>query len=114
MKNIKPEVLNNLPPTSDTGRYFVHSSILNKTFCIEPIGDHPDNKRSEWGDVNPATKKVEGDYGDKNKGSVKMKDSIITKENGFQNDGIFLGVGVSPEGYIMELEQEFLRKQKLK
>lgn len=114
MKNIKPEVLKNLPPTSDTGRYFVHSSILNKTFCIEPIGDHPDNKRSEWGDVNPATKKVEGDYGDKNKGSVKMKDSIITKENGFQNDGIFLGVGVSPEGYIMELEQEFLRKQKLK
>lgn len=114
MKNIKPEVLQNLPPTSETGRYFVHSSILNKTFCIEPIGDHPDNKRSEWGDVNPATKKVEGDYGDKNKGSIKMKESIIKKENGFETDGIFLGVGVSPEGYIMDLEQEFLRQQKLK
>jgi hypothetical protein len=43
-----------------------------------------------------------------------MKDYIITKENGFETDGIFLGVGVSPEGYIMDLEQEFLRKQKLK
>ncbi len=115
MKNIKPEVLKNLPPTSETGRYFVYSSILNKTFCVEPIGDHPDNIRSEWGDLNPATKKLEtGSYGQKNKGSIKMKDSIIKKENGFENDGIFLGVGVSPEGYIMQLEQEFLRKQKEK
>jgi hypothetical protein len=115
MKNIKPEVLKNLPPTSETGRYFVHSSILNKTFCIEPIGDHPDNVRSQWGDVNPATKKLEtGDYGDKHKGSIKMKDSIIKKENGFETDGVFLGVGTSPEGYIFELEQEFLRKQKEK
>ena len=107
MKNIKPEVLKNLPPTSETGRYFVHSKILNKTFCIEPIGDHKDNLRSEWGDVNPATKKLEkSDYGDKHKGSIKMK------ENGFQSDGMLLGVGVSPEGYIMDLEQEFLKKQK--
>lgn len=113
MKNINQEILKNLPPTSETGRYFVHSSILNKTFCIEPIGDHPDNVRSQWGDVNPATKKLEtGAYGDKHKGSIKMKDSIIKTENGFETDGVFLGVGTSPEGYIFELEQEFLRKQK--
>lgn len=115
MKNVKPEVLKKLPPTSETGRYFVHSSILNKTFCIEPIADHPDNIRSQWGDVNPATKKLEtGGYGEKHKGSIKMKDSIIKKENGFETDGIFLGVGTSPEGYITELEQEFLRKQREK
>ncbi len=111
MKNVKPEVLKNLPPTSETGRYFVHSKILNKTFCIEPLGEHPDNKRSEWGDVNPATKKLEKTgYGDKHKGSIKMKDSIITKENGFENP-IILGVGESPEGYISLLEEKFLREQ---
>jgi len=112
MKNIKPGVLQNLPPTSETGRYFVHSSILNRTFCIEPIGDHKDNIRSEWGDVNVATKKLEkGNYGNKHKGAINMKDSIISKENGFQNDGIFLDVGTSPEGYITQLEQEFLKKK---
>lgn len=110
MKNVKPEVLKNLPPTSETGRYFVHSSILNKTFCIEPLGDHPDNIKSEWGDINTSTKKVEGTYGKKHKGSIKMKDSIITKENGFENPTI-LGVGTSPEGYISLLEEKFLREQ---
>lgn len=111
MRNIiNPEVLKNLPPTSETGRYFVYSSILKKTFCIEPIGDHPDNLRCEWGDINPATKKVEGSYGQKFKGSVKMKDSIITEENGFKNIQ-FLGVGFSPGGYIEMLEREFLAKQ---
>ena len=111
MKNVNPEVLKNLPPTSETGRYFVHSSILNKTFCIEPLGDHPDNIRSEWGDLNPATKKLEkSGYGDKHKGSIKMKDSIITKENGFENPKI-LRTGESPEGYISMLEQEYLKNK---
>ncbi len=110
MKNVKPEVLQNLPPTSETGRYFVHSSILNKTFCIEPLGDHPDNKRSEWGDVDVASKKITGTYGDKHKGSIKMKDSIITKENGFENP-MLLQVGESPEGYISILEEKFLREK---
>lgn len=109
MKNLKPEILQNLRPTSETGRYFVHSSILGKTFCIEPLGDHPDNKRSEWGDYNPASGKIEGTYGDKHKGSIKMKDSIITKENGFENPTI-LGVGESPEGYISLLEEAHLKK----
>lgn len=35
------------------------------------------------GDINPATKKVEGDYGEKYKGSVSEKESMITPENGF-------------------------------
>lgn len=29
------------------------------------------NQLEDWGDINPATKKVEGDYGEKYKGSVK-------------------------------------------
>lgn len=115
MRNvINPEVLKNLPPTSETGRYFVYSKILDRLFCIEPIGDHPDNLRNEWGDINPATKKVEGSYGQKFKGSIKMKDSIIKKENGFKDDGIYLGVGFSPEGHIHMLEQRYLAEQKLK
>ena len=109
MKNV-PEALKNLPPTSETGRYKLWSPVLEKWFWIEPISDHPDNIRSEWGDVNPATKKVEGDYGDKHKGGVKMKDSVITEENGFKNP-TFIGVGVSPAGYIMMLEEEYLRNK---
>ena len=100
-----------LPPGSKTGRFFVHSSILNRTFCIEPLDDHPDNLHRSWGDINPATKKVEGDYGDKYVGGIKMEDSIITAENGF-NDIKILPPGTSPTGYISMLENEFLRKQK--
>ncbi len=112
MKNIKKEVLESMKGTSETGRYFIYSSILDKTFCVEPIDDHPDNIRSDWGDVNPATKKIEGSYGEKNKGSIKMKESIIKVENGFENDGIFLKVGESPQGYVEMMEREFINKKK--
>jgi hypothetical protein len=38
-----------------------------------------------WGDINPATKKVEGTYGSKYRGGIKEDESMITKENGFEN-----------------------------
>lgn len=116
MKNVKPEVFQNLPPASQTGRFFIHSSILNRTFVVEPLDDHPDNLYQSWGDVNPATKKLEtGSYGEKYVGGIKMKDSIITEENGFDPKDIkVLGVGVSPTGYVQMLEEEFLRKQREK
>lgn len=89
----------------------VHSTILNRTFYFEVIEDHPDNlDRVEFGDINPATKKLEGSYGKKNKGGINMADSVITKENGF-NDIKFLPPGTSPHGYIELLEKEYLRKQ---
>lgn len=90
----------------------IHSHILNKTFYVEVIEDHPDNlDRTTWGDYNPASGKLEtGDYGKKNAVGVDMKDSIITKENGFGNIN-YLPPGTSPHGYIEMLEKEHFRKQ---
>ncbi len=91
----------------------VHSTILNKTFYFEVIEDHPDNlDRVQWGDVNPATKKLEtGDYGKKNSAGVNMSESIITEENGFKEIN-YLPPGTSPLGYIELLEKEYLNKNK--
>lgn len=91
----------------------VHSTILGRTFYYEIIEDHPDNlDRAQWGDVNPATKKLEtGDYGKKNPAGVNMNESIITPENGFK-EITYLKPGESPNGYIERLEREFLDKQK--
>lgn len=37
---------------------------------VEPIGNgHP----ADWGDINPATKKIEGDYGQKYTGCVSER-----------------------------------------
>jgi hypothetical protein len=113
--NIKRQKINDLlkdqPGTSQTGRFTVYSTILDRTFVIEPIEDHPDSVRTDWGDINPATKSMEGSYGNKNKGSIKDKESIITKENGFDKIQ-YLRVGESPLGYIEQLEREYLAKQK--
>lgn len=59
------------------GKYEVHKSYRHADgeLCF---GGH-----SDWGDINPATKQVEGNYGEKYKGSVSEKESMITPENGF-------------------------------
>lgn len=54
--------------------------------------------------INPATKKVEGDYGEKYKGSVSEKESMITPENGFVLIET-LEPGVSPLSVICLLWQ---------
>lgn len=51
---------------SETGRYYITDIKTGRKFCVEPIG----NPRTDWGDINPATKKVEGNYGSKYKGSI--------------------------------------------
>jgi len=84
---------------SDSGRFYV--SVQGRTFCIEPIDNNP-GKPQIWGDVDPASKKLTGNYGEKNKGSVTEKESIITEENGFKNIQTLAG-GVSPIGYIEEI-----------
>lgn len=86
--------------SDDTGRFIVKSYKTGKTYYIEPIGG-----RAEWGDLNPATGKVEGSYGDKYKGSINKNESLITPENGFDPDKTYmLGPGESPLGYIDMLE----------
>lgn len=66
---------------SQTGRYYVIDQASGRKFCVEPIG----NPHTQWGDINPATKKVEGAYGNKYRGSINESESIITEENGFKN-----------------------------
>ncbi len=90
----------------------IHSTILNRTFYVEVIEDHPENlDRVSWGDVNVATKQLESkNYGKKNQAGINMSESIITKENGF-NDINYLPPGTSPEGYIELLEKQHLQKE---
>jgi len=84
---------------SKTGRFYF--KVQGRTFCIEPI-DNSEGAKKLWGDVDPATKTLKGNYGDKNKGCITEKESIITEENGFKNITT-LPKGVSPLSYIEEL-----------
>ena len=84
---------------SETGRYYIKDQKSGKVFCVEPIIN---GNRTDWGDLNPATGKIEGHYGEKHIGAIQEKDSIITKENGY-DDIIYLKPGVSPDSYIETL-----------
>ncbi len=92
-----------LTGSDDTGRFIVKSVVTGKTYFVEPIDD---GQRTEWGDLNPATKKIEGDYGTKHRGAVNEKDSMITRENGFENI-VTLEPGVSPLDYINRIDKEY-------
>jgi len=85
---------------SNTGRYYV--KVNGRTFCVEPIDNTLGKGRKNWGDVNPSTKEVEGNYGDKHLGAIHEDDTVITEENGFKNI-INLEPGVSPDDYINKL-----------
>ena len=95
-----------LEKTDDTGRHIVYSYRPGKTYAVEPMG----NPHTKWGDLNPATGKVEGKYGQKHRGSIDEKDSLITKENGFKNIKT-LEKGVSPAKYIEELDAQYPDKE---
>lgn len=90
-----------LKNTDDTGRFIYQSLVTGRKYYVEPIGGH-----SDWGDINPATKEVEGDYGEKYKGSVSEKESMITPENGFVLIET-LEPGVSPLSVIEERDKRY-------
>ena len=94
-----------LVSTDDTGRFIVKSLKTGKKYYVEPIDS---GERTEWGDLNPCTKKLEGDYGSKHKGSIKESESLITEENGFENI-VVLEPGFSPLEYIENLEKKCLK-----
>ena len=98
------QLLNSLPSSSQTGRFLV-TTKSGRRFLVEPIGW----TRTGFGDIDPATKTVTGDYGDKYRGSIDVNESVITKENGFKNI-INLGIGVSPLGYIDMLEADGIER----
>lgn len=102
-----------LTKTEHTGRQIVYSYRTGKSYYIEPIEDFKHKslnaevtcipsegrQRPGWGDLNPATGKVEGSYGKKYKGSIKDNESLITEENGFKNIE-YLAPGYNPYAEI--------------
>lgn len=103
-KDIEKRFLTN---TDETGRFIVKSLKTGKTYYVEPIDN---GNKTEWGDLNPSTKKLEGDYGTKHKGSVKETESLITEENGFENI-VMLEAGYSPLDYIEQLEKNIIKNE---
>lgn len=93
--------------TDETGRFIVKSLKTGKSYYVEPIDG---GNKLEWGDLNPSTKKMEGDYGSKYKGSVKRSESLITEENGFENI-VELEPGISPIDYINRIDDEYYRRK---
>jgi len=92
-----------------TGRFIVVSQRTGHKYFVEPIDV---GNRREWGSVNPGTgekgallhKKGDGKY----RGAIDEADSMITVENGFDEDKIhYTGVSVSPEAYIDMLDAKY-------
>ena len=98
MTNLEKRFLKN---TDDTGRFIYQSLVTGRKYYVEPIGGH-----SDWGDINPATKKVEGDYGQKYTGCVSEKESLITPENGFKLIET-LEAGMSPLSVVYQRDLEY-------
>ena len=96
-------IKNFLVNSDDTGRFIVKSLKTGRTYYVEPIDN---GNRTEWGDINPVTKKLEGDYGTKHKGSIKESESVIKEENGFENI-VTLESGYSPIDYIEQLDKKY-------
>jgi hypothetical protein len=103
---ISEEVKKNfLVDRDSTGREVVTFIETGKNYFIEYI--EPRNHKISWGDINPATKQVEGSYGQKYKGSIKAEESLITKENGFEE--IVEGTG-SPYSTIEEMHNKWKKE----
>ncbi|WP_298901231.1 hypothetical protein [uncultured Psychroserpens sp.] len=94
-----------LTGTDKTGRFIVSSKVTGITYFVEPIDSGKPNNL--WGDVDPATNKFTGDYGNKSIGAVKEQDSLITKQNGFVNILTFKG---SPLGEIDRRDKMYASK----
>jgi hypothetical protein len=80
------------------GKFYVRDTETGRLFLVEPLGFD----KVGWGDIDPATKKVQGDYGQKHIGSVSEKNSVVTEDNGFKNI-IDVGPGESPFAAIEKL-----------
>lgn len=90
----------------ETGREIVSFPETGKQYFVEYIGTNHTN----WGDLNPATGKIEGSYGNKSRGSIDSRDSMITKDNGF--DDIREGKG-SPYHTIQLMHGEYKKSMGL-
>lgn len=98
-----------LKESDKTGRFIVKSKITGKKYFVEPIGN---THAADWGDLDPATKKMTGSYGERYEGCVTEKESLITKENGFEKIEL-LDVGVSPLSVIDARDREYQKQMGL-
>jgi hypothetical protein len=90
-----------LESRDDSGRFLVTSYRTGKTYFVEPIGT---DRAADWGSYNPSTGNIENKKGfDKHRGSIDEKDSLITKENGFEKIH-YSGIGGSPFSIIDKLD----------
>jgi len=88
----------------ETGRFIVKSVRTGKTYYVEPIGS---TRSTGWGSYNPSTGNIEHKKGyDKYSGAISENESLITKENGFENI-VYSGIGVSPNSVIDELDSKY-------
>jgi hypothetical protein len=99
-----------LTDSDETGRFIVKSLKTGKTYFVEPLNP---GVRPGWGDLDPVTKKMTGNYGQKYTGSIKPEESLITEENGFDKIHT-LGVGESPLDYINRIDDEYFEKMSKK
>ena len=98
-----------LKDSDSTGRFIVKSKITGKKYFVEPIGN---THAADWGDLDPATKKMTGSYGERYEGCVTEKESLITKENGFEKIEL-LDAGVSPLSVIDARDREYQKQMGL-
>tara|TARA_R110000851_G_scaffold71614_3_gene159200 strand:+ start:2986 stop:3276 length:291 start_codon:yes stop_codon:yes gene_type:complete len=89
------------PSSPLTIKYFNNGVI----FRVEVL--KPRTRSKSWGDVDPATGKTTGSYG--NEIGIEEKDSKITKENGYINI-VTLPAGCSPGAYI-EMRQKQIKNE---
>lgn len=85
---------------SKTGRQFIKTKD-GRRFVVEPIMPNSTYSGKGWGDIDPASGKVTGGYGNKYKGAITEDESIITEENGFKNIEVFKG---SIDSYLESLK----------
>lgn len=97
-----------LTNTDDTGRFIVSSLRTGKRYFVEPIETEHTPK---WGSIDPATGNLMHKKGDgKYRGGIDAKDSLITKENGFEKIHM-LERGMSPLAYIDMLDAQYPDKE---
>ena len=95
-----------LKESDKTGRFIVKSKITGKKYFVEPLGN---THAADWGDLDPATKKMTGSYGERYEGCVTEKESLITKENGFEKIEL-LDAGVSPLSVSDARDREYQKQ----
>jgi hypothetical protein len=96
MKQVLKDFLAN---TDETGRFTVTSQRTGIKYFVEPISK---TSTAPWGSYNPSTGNIEQKKGfDKYKGAVCLHESLITKENGFDEINL-LGPGISPLSVIQQ------------